>query len=261
MFVLALQPSPTRSVRVSDTIRATSFSRLLTYENCPHHAKLAYLDKVPELPRPTPPSGEHANDRGSRVHDACEAYVRGQGEMVREMLAFKQEFEHARNWFAQYPEDFEMEDLWRFDTEWNNVDDRDFENIWLRVKLDLMVWVADDEAIVVDYKTGKRRFNEVKHAQQLQLYLLSSFMRYPQLHVATAELWYLDQDELTRQSMTRKQALRYFRNFDERLKRMTSDTEFKPKPNGQSCKFCPYAPSDYDNKWVKKNGACEMGVA
>lgn len=247
---------------MTDTIRATSFSRLGVYEECPHRARLAYLEKVPELPRPEPPKGgEHANDRGSRIHDTCEFYVRGTSRACQEMKFFMPEFDHARNWFAKRSQDFEMENLWCYDTEWNQVGPKDFENIWLRVKLDLMLWVSPEQAIIVDYKTGKKYGNEVKHGQQLQLYLVSAFIRYPHLEKATAELWYLDQNEISRMTMTRQQGLRFFKNFDTRLHRMTSDEMFKPKPNGHSCKFCPYAPTQFSNKWVNKNGACTRGVA
>lgn len=45
------------------------------------------------------------------------------------------------------------------------------------------------ETILIDLKTGKRDHNEIKHAEQIQLYQL-----YPGLQQVTTELWYLDEE-------------------------------------------------------------------
>jgi len=247
---------------MAERIQSTSFSRLQVFEECPYRAYLAYVERVPELPRPTPPKGgEHANDRGSRVHDSCELYVRGEQEPIREMQAFMPEFTHLRDWFKKAPDQIEMEQLWCFDDEWNIVADDDWDNIWLRVKLDLKVMIAPDYALVVDYKTGKKYGNEVKHAQQNQLYIISTFMRYPEIELTKGEFWYLDQKDISNMELTRKQGLRFFKNFDTRLHAMTDCTNFKAKPNGHTCRFCPYSPQEYSNKWVNKNGACKFGVS
>ena len=84
-------------------ITAGSFSRLSVYTDCPHRAKLQYLDKIKENERPDPgPGKEHANDRGSRVHDAAEMYVKGEvDELVLELLNFEEELIHLRALYAE----------------------------------------------------------------------------------------------------------------------------------------------------------------
>ena len=94
--------------------------------------------------------------------------------------------------------------------------------------------------------------NEIKHMEQCQLYQLAAFLRYPELEEVTIELWYLDQDDLTTRTFTRKQGLRYLKFFHDRGEKMTTETEFAPNPNMYSCRWCPYGP--------KGTGHCEVGI-
>jgi hypothetical protein len=245
---------------MADPIKAWSFSRLSTFENCPYQAQLAYVDKIAELPRPAPVKGnEHANDRGSRIHQGAEDYVKGKrDEQLPEMKKFEAEFTRMRKMYAEG--DVSLEHMWCFDRDWRAVGPKDFDNIWLRVIIDGLVFLNSEEAVVIDYKTGKKWGNEVKHAQQCQLYQLSTFLKYPQLKKITTELWYLDQDDIMTMSFTREQGLRFWQNFNDRGMEVTGTTLYKPKPNGHSCRFCPYGPEESSNKWLNKNGACPHGV-
>jgi RecB family exonuclease len=149
--------------------------------------------------------------------------------------------------------------MWCFDRDWAPVSDG--AHTWLRVKLDAFALIDDDHAVVIDYKTGKKFGNEIKHAQQCQLYQLAAFLRYPELEKITAELWYLDVDDISTQTFTRTQGLKFFKGFDNRAREMTSTTIFRPKANVYNCKFCPYAPAEYSNKWVNKSGDCRYGIS
>lgn len=235
-------------------ITAGSFSRLSVYAECPQRAKLQYLDKIQEVARPDPPAGkEHANDRGSRVHDEAEQYVKGErDDLSMELLNFKDELEHLR---ALYPDGLvHTEELWTFDDTWTPSDPEDYESIWLRVILDGMVFLDPESAVVIDYKTGKRIRNEVKHAQQGQLYMLSAFIKFPELQNITVEFWYLDQDEMYQMNYTREQGMKFFRLWNDKMLRMTSDETFEAKPSVYSCRFCPY--QDGKNKWLTGTGDC-----
>lgn len=245
-----------------DTIKAWSFSALSTYEECPFHSKLSKILKVPELPRPMPPNGktEHANDRGSRVHDEAEYFVKGERDsLLKDLKTFEPEFLALRQWYEAGK--VSLEHMWCFNRDWHPVKPDDFKNTWLRIKLDALVFLTDTTGLVIDYKTGKKWGNEIKHAQQGQLYQLGAFIKYPQLEYVTTEFWYLDQNEISSMNYRRDQGLRFYNKFNKRGLEMTTDTVFKPKPNGHSCKFCPYGPEEFSNKWVNKNGACPHGVA
>lgn len=234
----------------NERIRAWSFSRLSDFEQCKLRAKLKYIDRIPEPERPLPKGKtEHANDRGTRIHDAGERFVRGGVEFPEELEKFRAEFHELRDKYAKG--EVSLEGEWAVNKDWEPVAwaSRD---AWARIKLDAFVRISKTHAVVIDYKTGRRFGNEVKHAEQTQLYQLAAFLRYPELEHIDVELWYLDQDELAPMRYTRAQGMRYFKNFNDRATVMTTTEDFPPSPNIFSCKWCPYGP--------KGTGDCEKGV-
>jgi len=228
-----------------------SFSRLTDFEDCKFRAYLKYIAKVPEPERPLPQGKtEHANDRGSRIHQLAEDFVNGklkQDDVPFELNKFTVEFLHMRNLFNEGKVDLEHE--WGMSREWEIAP---WKTAWNRSKLDAIVFTTPQTAVVIDYKTGRRFGNEFKHGQQIQLYTLLAFLRYPELEEVTTELWYLDQDEIASMRMTRMQGLRFKHSFDQRGNRATTTTEFPPSPSIHTCKWCPYAESG-DCKSSAKN--------
>jgi len=240
-------------------ISAVSFSRLSVFEECPQRALWAFALKYPEPPRdPPPPGKEHANERGSRVHDTAENFARGSSQPCIEMDKFMEEFKLLREAFktTQGQDLVELEEMWCFDKDWNPVASNDWDNIWLRVKTDATLFLNDTTAVVVDYKTGKRKFNEVKHNQQLDLYAVAAFMRYTDLQEMTSELWYLDLDELISITYTRKRALQHLRYWTNRMNAVVTAKEFLPTPSTHSCRYCPYKTGPGYN-WIG-TGQCAM---
>lgn len=224
-------------------ITAGSFSRIQVFESCPKRAELAYIQRVPEPERPPLPAGkEYPNDRGTRVHDSAEDFVRGKtNKLVPELLNFEDELTNLRNIFAQDPSRLVMEDMWTFDDTWTPCDPNDYQSIWLRIKLDVCLFSSQGaKAYVIDYKTGKRYGNEIKHAEQTQLYALATAIRYPEVEEIITELWYTDQDEIAEMHFTREQALKFLKNWNNKMLRMTQAIEFPAKPNMYSCRYCPF---------------------
>jgi RecB family exonuclease len=231
-------------------IKSWSHSRLGDFERCKLAARLKYIDKVPEPIRPLPPGKtEHANDRGTRVHDGCEQYVRGNhDEMPHEAdKHFGPQIDFLRVLYGEGVVSLEGE--WGMDENWTPTD---WKTAWHRCKLDAIVFWAKTHATVIDYKTGKRFGNEVKHGEQMQLYVLNAFLRYPLLEEVTAELWYLDQNEVARITMRRDQGLRFRSNFDRRGRKVTDAIDFPPNPSRFACRWCEYGP------W--NTGHCKVGV-
>jgi CRISPR/Cas system-associated exonuclease Cas4 (RecB family) len=230
-------------------IKSWSHSRIVTFETCGFRAWLAYDQKVPEPPRPLPPGKtEHANDRGTRMHTAAEEYVRDDtDELIPELGKFQPQFDLMRVLYAEGLVSLEGE--WGMGIDWSVAEWRE---AWLRLKLDALVHWSPEYATVIDYKSGKMFGNEVKHAEQLQLYQLVTFLRYPKLETVEAELWYLDHGEVTRKVYTREQGLRFLPRWESRGLKLTTATEFPPRPNVHACKYCEYGP------WG--TGHCEKGV-
>lgn len=232
-----------------DTIDKVSFSRLQNFEKCKYLAKLTYIDKIPEPERPLPKGKtEHANVRGNRIHDAAEMYVRGGVERIPELDKFEAEFDVLRELFEKGRVHLEGE--WAVTLEWEPTAWTS-SDAWCRMKLDALVLSEDGtHARVIDYKSGKRHGNEIKHTEQGQIYQLATFLRYPALQEITVEFWYTDLGETDTKHYSRLQGTQYFSKYNDRLLAISTCTEFTPNPNAFSCRWCPY-----------NGNACEHGVS
>jgi len=224
------------------TIKDWSFSRLAIFEQCAYRAKLQSIDKIPDN---TPKT---AADRGTLIHTEAETYVKGDGPLPPSLAKFQTDFESLRRHYADGRVFLEGE--WGFDSEWNRTT---WATAWLRLKCDAVVALGNDTIAVIDIKTGARFGNEVKHLDQLHLYAVASFLRYPSIKKVITEDWYLDHNEKTSHTMTDKQMPKYLALFDKRGHKMTSTTIFKPNPNQFTCKWCPYGPD--------RQGDCKYGVS
>lgn len=272
-------------------IRQWSASKHETFSKCKLRAQLQYGLKIPEPERPLPPGKtEHANDRGTRIHTAAELYVQGKGPMILEMTKFYAEFQSLRALYAagmvSLEGEWAMSKNWdpvAWNGQWDEIDNPGLKGIpkvsklqykdvedgqivqmgkkffvwvpaWLRLKLDAIVFLSEHEAIVIDYKSGKRYGNEIKHAEQTQLYQLVSLLRYPKLEIIHTELWYLDVDELASSTFTRQQGIRFLPSFTKKGKAITECTDFPPSPSVFGCQkaYCPYG------SWG--TGHCAVGV-
>ncbi len=238
-------------------IKAGSFSRLDVYATCKFRAKLAFVDRIPEAARGpgplTAPDGtrEWHNDRGSRIHDCGEHYVDGSTDKLDTgLIKFKDEFQKLRRLYKSGR--VRTEELWCFDSNWQEIDGSDYSKIWMRIKTDATVFMSPKSGIVIDYKTGRKFGNEVKHAQQAQLYQLGAFLKFPKLQEITTEIWYLDQNEMADMTFTRTEGMKLFALWNNKNIAMTTATEFPPSPNAYNCKWCPYGP--------KKSGHCTVGI-
>lgn len=222
-------------------IKNWSYSRLLDFERCPLAAKLKYVDKVPEAKNP-------AAERGTGIHLQAEQYVRGEIKKLPEPLKhFDEEFDKLRNLHADGKVSLEGE--WGFDDDWTPCD---YKTAWLRVKGDAVVHMHDEHALVVDYKTGRKDGNEIKHGEQVQLYAIATLIRNPDVKKVTVELWYLDKDDITTVRYTRLQALRHVQSFHKRAEKMLTATQFPANPTIHTCKWCAFR--------ADKGGPCQYGV-
>jgi len=227
-----------------------SFSKLGDFTKCKKYFWLKHEQRIPEPERPLKPGQtEHANDRGSRIHDNCEGYVRGDHDALAPEADkyFGLQIDLLRVLHAEGA--VELEGEWGMDTEWEIAE---WRAAWLRLKLDVLVHVSPTQAIVIDYKTGRKYGNEVKHDQQLRLYAFVAFMRFPYLEEVTAELWYLDQGETTSVTMKREDSLKYRRTFSKQGNDIISCKSWPANPNKFSCQWCLYGP--------EHSGHCPEGV-
>tara|TARA_R110002074_G_scaffold228372_1_gene400109 strand:- start:77 stop:826 length:750 start_codon:yes stop_codon:yes gene_type:complete len=216
-------------------VRAWSYSALKVYEECPYRTYISRVKGIKE------PSGTAA-DRGTKIHQYAEDYVNGTaGEMAKELFKFKDQFEELRQGFIDAK--VELEGEWGFDLDWKTVGWMQKET-WARIKLDALVQEDETSARVIDYKTGKKWGNELAHGQQGLLYAIGTFFRYPDLQYVQTEFWYLDHGETTKKQYTREQAMQFAPGFHRRAIKMTTETEFAPTPNSNSCRWCHFKKGD-----------------
>ena len=158
------------------------------------------------------------------MHDLCENYVNGTlPEMPNELYKM-------RKYFTKLKAEFDegkviLEDEWAYDSEWG-ITEWHANNVWLRVKLDALVLESETSAHVIDYKTGRKFGNELKHAEQLMLYAISTFIRYPQLEFIKVTNWYLDHNETLSRNYSREQAMLFINRWSDRATLMTTTTSF-----------------------------------
>ena len=259
-----------------------SYSKLSDFEKCKKYFWLKHDQRIPEPERPLPPGKtEHANDRGTRIHTSCEEYVNGTSHTLTDEADkhFGLQLDLLRTMFEDGLVSLEGEwglnrdwAPWAWGGDWLPIEDPAelglpvkkvkalpekaltdviyqkgkqhfvWEPPWLRMKLDALVMHDESTATVIDFKTGRKFGNEIKHAEQLQLYQLATFMRYPQLQTVHAELWYLDQNETTSQKFSRAMGLRYRDKFTKRGDALTTCEDFPANPNKWTCRWCMYGP-------------------
>lgn len=199
-----------------------SYSQVSTWQQCPHRAKLSYLDRIPTKPAP-------ALERGSAIHKEAEDYILQQQMGVPQSLTLL-----AENMKQLQKIKPSVELVWGFDRYWQPCDP--FGNRrWLKVILD--VHFGDKKSsTVIDYKTGKVRPDN--HQKQMGLYALAAFIQTGVARVHT-ELWYVDHGKIVKDTYTRSEVEDMKQAWEQVVTMMEHDTIFPKKP-GPLCGWCPF---------------------
>ena len=212
-------------------IKAWSYSTLEKFEKCPYSVYLSGVKKVPQ-------ESSAASERGSQIHQLAEDYVNGNLESLpKELNRFAGAFDELR---SRYEADqIELEEDWAFDADWSPTGWR-AQDCWNRMKLDVLVHESKTACKIIDHKTGKKWGNEFKHSQQGQLYAIGTFLKYPDMQFAEVSFWYLDKGETLDKTYTRDEAMVFLPKWQQRATKLTTCTEFIPRPSRSTCRFCPY---------------------
>ena len=212
-------------------VPAWSMSRLFEFESCPY---AVYLGKVEKMPSP---SGSAA-ERGTKIHDHIEMYIRGEHtDVIKEMRGFIKLIDLMRDEYVEAR--CEVEGDWAFTRDWQ-VTEWSAKDAWARMKLDGLLHESATSAVIVDWKTGRKFGNEMKHNQQGMGYAIGSFRRYPELESVAVKFAYLDQNDELTGHYTRKQAELLEPGLTLRADKMTTCTEFEPKPSFHACRWCAF---------------------
>jgi CRISPR/Cas system-associated exonuclease Cas4 (RecB family) len=198
--------------------------------------------------------------RGREHHESLDAFIKGtmaKEDLPKELLKHFDKFDWAgaREGYANNPKSFILEEEWAWTREWESCPWMGPE-VWGRAKVDRAEWLDVEltAMLIVDYKTGKKFGNEVKHSLQMQCYAAIVFMRFPTLQTVQVCLQYTDEGKETKRTYTRAQAQLFIKLFTERAGKMTDALKHKPKPSSINCAYCSYGPNNGGS------GKCEYGV-
>lgn len=198
-----------------------SYSQVSCWQQCPHRARLQYLEKIPT---PTAP----ALLRGSSIHKEAEDYLTGKTEILSDNLRLLES-----NFVKLRKREPDVELVWAFDRNWEPCEPFGKDR-WLKVILDVH-FSTGKTATVIDHKTGKVRSDA--HQKQMGLYALAAM-----IHGAkkvNTELWYLDYGRVAKHSYGEHEVGEMKRQWESVVRFMEADTIFAKKPS-PLCGWCPF---------------------
>lgn len=219
-------------------VTAWSFSRWSDYRLCPAKFKYKHLMKLPD------PSGPAAA-RGNVVHKAAEDYIGKKAKLTPELKNVKQELDFLRGAGAVVEQD------WGFKRDWQWIGRPGWfgDDVWFRMKADVVVAYDDNTGLLGDWKTGKMYFS---NEEQVELFGAVGFMRFPEWTEVDVRLWYTDQpadDNEIRRVFTAAEGALIRKDWEKRVVPMFKDRRFAPTPNDK-CRFCNFSKA--------KGGPCQF---
>jgi len=180
-----------------------------------------------EFPRP----GSPAMDRGGRIHKQGENYIDGTKKQVpKPFRLFAPEMRAIKKAGAV------AEPNYAFTKSWQLTSPTDWQNCWLRIKVDVQV-LTIQEADIIDYKTGKPYVK--KHAAQRELYGVGAFVKHG-VTLVNAEHWYLDSGEVARSTFDKPKLIALKKKWTARGNKLISRRRFPAQPDVYSCQYCPF---------------------
>jgi len=216
----------------------TSYSALSTYEGCPFSYAQYYLEGARD-------EAGAAAQRGTRLHTACERFLKG--EIPQERLPI--DFWKIKTLLVQLRDMGAIaEEVWLVDKDWKHQDLED-ENTRLKALTDIH-YLLEDTLHVKDLKTGR---NYPEHEIQLQLYAMLGLLKYPHIDRAEVSAVYVDDGVEAHVQVYHRGMLEHLiAHWQERMDKLFTATEFPPTPNPEACKWCKLKKS--------KGGPCPIDL-
>ena len=209
------------------TIPSWSFSTWNGFSKCKFRTKCNKIDKLPTTSGP-------AAKRGNRVHDNAEAHMLKEEPLKDILINWAAEFKKLKR-IALKADSWNAEQEWAFTKKWKIIS-WNAQRAWARAKLDFH-YVKGIKGTCIDYKTGRVY---PSHEDQMDLYALMMFLKFPMLEFVTCELWYIDQDFIESDVYVRSNHYNSLWNtWTERGLDITTCTEFPATPG--DCQWCDFA--------------------
>ena len=213
---------------------ALSHSRLSTYQQCPRKFKLQFLDKA------FPDEGKSVHlVRGDNVHKALEAYVIQRLSGMPGMNTGLPEVENTKplieKLFATY-DSVHPESQVSVNEKFEKVDWFSKDSYY-RAIIDFL-GLRKEEAIAVDWKTGKVRDYDDNGGGQLHMTSTIVLSIFPEIKKVTTVYVFVDPKKTSKIDVDRSELPKLLDHFHGEHRKVNADTEFNPKTN-EFCKFCP----------------------
>lgn len=223
-------------------VKSSSFTRAQDFIKCPLFFKLRHIDKVPDPAPPLPEGQERPMDRGIRIHKLAENYIKNpMMKLPKELATHEDGMKALQSGHAKGKVDPEI--AIGFDSNWSVSGVTDFDNTIYRMVIDVAVTVSDARIFCIDFKTGKKKGNEVKHHEQLMEYAIGVSLLDPEVQIFDTAIWYLDLppgENIMKKMFTRTQVIKAFPTMRKRHENVLNATVFPAKPSQFACRFCPY---------------------
>jgi len=175
-------------------------------------------------------------NRGNDIHKMAEDVVKAKIDIPPELANVKDELEFLRDNMAV------AEENWGFRKSWDWIGRPGWfgDDVWFRAKTDVRLLYEDDTLLLGDWKTGKMYYS---NEEQIELFALAGFRRFPAVKEVDTRLWYTDieadKNEIQR-VYTAKELETIQLDWDKRVVPMFKDRRFPPTPNDK-CGWCPYS--------------------
>lgn len=219
-------------------VTAWSYSRYSDYKQCPAKFKYKHLMRMPD-------PGNAAMQRGNTIHKMAEDVVRAKIDVPLELEGVRRELEHLRDNMAV------AEESWGFKNDWEWIGRPNWfgDDVWFRAKTDARLLYDDGTLLIVDWKTGRKYFS---NEEQIELFALAGFKRFPEATEVDARLYYTDcepDDNEIQRVYTPKDLAAVQKDWTKRVVPMFKDRKFAPTPNDK-CHWCPFSKA--------KGGPCKF---
>ena len=203
-----------------------SYSSLSAYETCPRRFYLTRISKQVSEPQ------TEATRHGNEVHQALEKYVGGKASLPEKYgnyLHIADKLKAAKGEkLLEYK--FGLTKALKPTTFFG-------KDVWLRGVLDVCI-IQDKSAVVLDYKTGKRKID----MDQLRLFAGSALSLWPWVKNVKAGYIWLQNDKMDTEVFEPEHKVEIFQDFAARVHRMETsekNDDWPARPSGLCKNWCP----------------------
>lgn len=209
-----------------------SYSKLALFKQCPHKYKLTYIDKIPE------PGDNSALVKGSKIHSLLENFETCDktGEYSNIITKFS-ESEIGKDILSK---NSIREHCVKFDSELNANDSLKKKDTYFIGYIDRINISHTIE--LIDYKTGKYKDPKWQDYEQLSIYALYIFSKYPDIETIKLRYVYVEHAKENSKVLKRADADTIRKNLKETINliELCDKTQQYPKKPQRLCDWCGY---------------------